>query len=314
MANCRFGAVTLVVTMSRVDLRSIGLTLVLAGTVACTTDGDTRRLTVTGPTPTPTPASRSLVVTDGWSGAPLQAQVTLGAGTQMTDPAGRFDVDASASCLPAKVVAPGYLERSLRCLPGTASLPPAEVTLWPVASEAERAALQIFAFRGRGETLVQSSELILEIQRDLGNVDTVSAAWRRAGAIVAAATRGTTDLRIEPLQEDGALVAPWSSPADCATSPFAFEWLPDVAGFCPGKTIGYFAHVLHVAPSRLDDDRVALRAMLYEMGLRPHALPGVMQATQPSDTLSDFERRTLHMLSLRARRYPHGVSWPDTEF
>ncbi len=66
--------------------------------------------------------------------------------------------------------------------------------------------------------------------------------------------------------------------------------------------------------ARMADERVALRAMLYELGLRPHTLPGLMNATQPADTLSDFERRTLHMLSLRVRRYPLGVAWPDTEF
>ena len=312
MANWPLSGATVVVMRHKNALCSFGWTLVLAGTVACGADGDLRPLPGTGPTPTP--SSLRLVVTDGWNGAPVpQARVTQGAQTVMTDAAGRVEVDASP-CVRTTVVASGFLERSLRCLPAAASHGSAEVTLWPVANDAERTALQTFAFRGRGETLVQPYELILEISPDLTNVDTVSAAWQRAGQTLAEATRRAAGVRLEPLQEDGAIVSPWSSQADCAASIYVFEWQPEVAGFCPGKGIGYFAHVLHAAPSRIDDDRVALRAMLYELGLRPHALQGLMHATQPADTLSDFERRTLHMMSLRTRRYPHGVSWPDTEF
>ena len=178
------------------------------------------------------------------------------------------------------------------------------MTLWPVADEAERSALQVFAFGGRGETLVQPYGLILDIQPDPADVETVTAAWQRAGSRLAAATVGAAEARFQPLVDDGAIVSPWSSPADCASAVSPLEWPTDVSGFCPGKRVGYFAHMLLVAPSRIDDERVALRAMLYELGLRPHALPGLMNATQPADTLSDFERRTLHMMSQRVRRYP----------
>ncbi len=69
-----------------------------------------------------------------------------------------------------------------------------------------------------------------------------------------------------------------------------------------------------MAPSLIADESVALRALLFELGLRPHPLPGLMNISQPANTLSEFETRTLHMMSLRVRRYPQWVSWPDVEF
>lgn len=48
--------------------------------------------------------------------------------------------------------------------------------------------------------------------------------------------------------------------------------------------------------------------------IRISVTDGWTNAPVPADTLSEFERRTLHMLRLRARPYPGGVSWPDTEF
>ncbi|MBL8138775.1 MAG: carboxypeptidase regulatory-like domain-containing protein [Acidobacteria bacterium] len=294
-------------------LWSVGLALALAGTAACGADGDTRPFTVVGPTAS-VPSGR-LTVTNGWTGAPVpQARVTLGAETVLTDAAGQFVVDTSAPCQRTTVVASGYLDRRMNCLPPATRQGPAAVTLWPVADEAERAALQTFAFRGSGQTLVQPFLLEVEIHQDTVDRDAVVAAWQRAGNTVATKTAGTATLRLEPLREDGVLVTPWSSPANCAADTPILGWLVGVAGFCPGASIGYFAHHLHVAPSLIDDESVALRALLFELGLRPHPLPGLMNIAQPADTLSDFETRTLHMMSLRVRRYPQWVAWPDVEY
>jgi hypothetical protein len=293
--------------------RTIGWALAIASTAACGADGDTRPFTVVGPT-APVLSGR-LTVTNGWTGAPVpQARVTLGAETLVTDDAGQFVMDTSAPCQRTTIVAPGYLDRRLNCLPPATTSQRTVVTLWPVADEAERSALQVFAFRGSGQTLVQPYHLEVEIHQDMVNRDAVVAAWQRAGNTVATKTAGTATLRLEPLREDGALVTPWSSPANCAADTPILRWLVGVAGFCPGASIGYFAHHLHVAPSLIDDESVALRALLFELGLRPHPLPGLMNITQPANVLSEFETRTLHMMSLRARRYPQWVSWPDTEF
>lgn len=289
------------------------LMLTIAGTAACGADGDTRPFTLVGPT-APVPSGR-LTVTNGWTAAPVpQALVTIGAETLITDVAGQFAVDPSAPCQRTTIVAPGYLDRRLNCLPPATSSQQTAVTLWPVADEVERSAVQAFVFRGSGQTLVQPFLLEVELHHALANRDAVVAAWRRAGDTVAAKTAGRATLRLEPLREDGALVTPWSSPAECAAGAPMLEWLVGFAGFCPGATIGYFAHQLHVEPSLIADDSVALRALLFELGLRPHPLPGLMNISQPANTLSEFETRTLHMMSLRVRRYPQWVAWPDVEY
>ena len=289
-----------------------------------------RPFTVVGPT-APVLSGR-LTVTDGWTGAPVpQARVTMGVEAVFTDAAGQFTVDTTAPCQRTTIVASGYLDRRLNCLPSAGPTQRTAVTLWPVKDDAERSALQVFAFRGRGEILVQPYALILEMQPDSNAAEAITAAWQGAGATLDAASAGAARVHFQSLVDDGAIVSPWSSPADCASA-IPAAWPTDVSGFCLGRPVGYFAHMLLVAAhravivdsppgagkstlaARMADERVALRAMLYELGLRPHTLPGLMNATQPADTLSDFERRTLHMLSLRVRRYPLGVAWPDTEF
>jgi hypothetical protein len=65
-----------------------------------------------------------------------------------------------------------------------------------------------------------------------------------------------------------------------------------------------------VAPSLVDRPDVALRALLYAFSLRPHQLPGLMNVARPATELSLFEKKTLHMMSLR---WPAPVRWPDME-
>lgn len=295
------------------------LILTIAGTAACGADGDTRPFSVVGPTPAstappPSPAGPTgrLTVTNGWTNAPVaQALVTIGAETVVADAAGQFEVTAAGPCVGARIVAPGYLDRRVNCLPPAASQGRMAVTLWPVENDAERAALREFAFRGFPGIQVQPYAVSLEIASDVANRKAVVEAWQAAGRTIATMTGGAANLRIEPLDEDGAVLKPWSTPADCSPD---FRWTPSLAGFCGGNRVGYFAHVLLVAPEFMADERVALRALLYEQGLRPHALPGLLNATRPADTLSDFEMRTLHMIGLRRRPYPGGVNWPDLEF
>ncbi len=295
-------------------VRAAGVALVVAGTLACDSPGATRPFTVIGPTPapasvgpTPAPGSRQLTVTDGWTGAPVpQARVTIGARTLTTDAAGRFEVPMSTPCLPATIVATGYLERRVL---DVCRVTPA-LALWQVTNDAERAALQAFAFRfGR---LVGPRQADVEVSLDVVNRDAVMTSWRNAGDALAAMTGGKATLRLTNVQDEGAIVAPWSDATDCNHS--WFDWRFSAAGFCWGNAAEYFVYVLRVAPPLIASDYVALRALLYEQGLRPHRLPGLMNESQPADTLSDFEVRTLHMIGLRAKPHPGGVSWPDTEF
>ena len=114
---------------------------------------------------------------------------------------------------------------------------------------------------------------------------------------------------VEMLQ-DGLLVRSMRGVAECDSESSAWA---AVSGICRGRYTGpaypAFISVVLVDGERVLDEAVALRALLYEFGLRPHRAPGLFSLTQPAATLSDFERRALHMTSLRGR-----VSWPDTAF
>lgn len=308
---------------------SFAVALTLAGAIACGPGGDARRpLVILGPTPgaeTPAPAPTPppgppirITVTNGWTNAPVpHARVTMGTDTVVTDQAGQFDVPTPVPCVPATLVADGFLERRVTCLTVASLRGSAPVTLWPIESDEERLALKTLAFDSGA--LVRRGFQQLDIARHVDDRAAVIAAWQRADRQLREVTAGllatTVPTDVEALQ-DGIIVDLWSAPADCTHSG-TVAWWP-VSGFCMGTYRGpaypYFIELVRVAPSQVTSEAVALRALLYNFGLRPHAMAGLLNATRPADTLSDFERRTLHMLRLRERPYPGGVSWPDTEF
>jgi hypothetical protein len=277
--------------------------------------------TAPGGTPAPAPPASPPVrvtVTDGWTGAAVPlARVTMGTDTVVTDQAGQFEVPTPVPCVPATVTADGFLERRVKCLTVTTLRGTAPVTLWPVDSDDERTALKTLAFDNGA--LVRRGFQQLDIARDVDDRAAAIAAWQRADRILRDATAGyfttTVPTNVEALQ-DGVIVDLWSAPADCTHSG-TIAWFA-VSGFCVGTYRGpaypYFISLIRVAPARVTSEAVALRALLYNFGLRPHAVPGLLNSTRPDDTLSLFERRMLHMLTLRERPLPGGLAWPDTEF
>lgn len=309
--------------------RAIGWALAIASTTACGPGGDTRRpFGITGPTPqgdTPVPAPTPppgpairVTVTNGWTNAAVPgARVTMGTDTVVTDQAGQFDVPTPVPCVPTTVVAEGFLERRVTCLTVTTSRGSAPVTLWPVESDEERLALKTLVFDGGA--LIRRGSLQLDVARQVDDRAAAIAAWQHADRQLRDATAGhlatTVPIDVEALQ-DGTIVDLWSSPADCTHSG-TVAWF-SVSGFCMGTYRGpaypYFIELVRVAPSQVTSGAVALRALMYSFGLRPHAAPGLLNATRPADTLSEFERRALRMITLRDRPWPGGISWPDTEF
>lgn len=241
----------------------------------------------------------------------------MGTDTVITDQAGQFEVVPPVPCVPATVTADGFLERRVTCLTVTTSRGTAPVTLWPVDSVEERAALKTLAFDSGA--VIRRGFRQLDIARHVDDRAAVITAWQRADRQLREATAGllatTVPTDVEALQ-DGIIVDLWSAPADCTHSG-TVTWFA-VSGFCMGTYRGpaypYFIELVRVAPSQVTSDAVALRALLYNFGLRPHGMAGLLNATRPTDTMSAFERRTLHMLRLRDRPWPGGVAWPDTEF
>jgi hypothetical protein len=146
---------------------------------------------------------------------------------------------------------------------------------------------------------------------DLARSADALTAWSRATADVAAATDGK--LRV-PLDQPGWTdESYWISIA--ATPPACnhalFTWRYDVAGFCWNTTPTYYVADVTVDPMRIHDVATATRALLYGHGFGPHSMPGLMNRTSPASTLSEFERKTLHMV---ASRWPLTPGWPDDGF
>jgi len=184
------------------------------------------------------------------------------------------------------------------------------VTLWPVENDAERAALEAFAF-SLGQRLPR-----WEATPRVGFVpapDHVVATWQAAARRLNDATTGWFVVTLVPgpdINGEGVIVSPFTTLADCNHG--WYPWRYEAAGFCMQSGEEYFVAVARTDPARIATEGMALRVLLYSYGLRPHPLPGVLNATRPDDTLSDFELRTLHMIGLRARAAP--LWWPDTEF
>jgi hypothetical protein len=270
----------------------------------------------TTPTPVPPPggpaAGARVIVTavDGWTNRPAAGvQVVIGADTFVGNDDGRVEVPLA--CEPARVVAPGFLERRVACLSGAIAQGRRPVTLWAVDSDAEREALRAFAFRG--DVLVPPGWTQVDILTAAEIRPEAEAVWQRAAHQLREISSGRfawqIPVRVEELQ-DGLLVRSVSSVAECDSESGAWA---EISGVCRGRYTGpaypAFISLMLVDGERVLDEAVALRALLYEFGLRPHREPGLFGLTQPAAELSAFERRALHMMSLRGR-----VSWPDTEF
>jgi hypothetical protein len=96
-------------------------------------------------------------------------------------------------------------------------------------------------------------------------------------------------------------------PLSCSEVP---PWPYEIGGFCVKYDPSvYSLDRLRIAPERLADSQTALRALLSAVGIKAHALPGLMNAARPEAAFSDFERKTLGMVGLRLRT----VTWPDDD-
>jgi hypothetical protein len=261
-----------------------------------------------GTPPAPATHRTTLTIRDGWTEAPVGgAQVVLNDVDYVTDAAGQVEV--RLPCTSATITAAGYLERRLTCRLDTFPLRSPALTLWPVANDAEREATQSAAFPNNRLSFGQPTYLEVDFDDDLPNIDGVNATWANAARRISELTSGRVVVPIGTLGSDeGFIVAEARNPPGCTHS--WFTWSFAVSGFCWDQTSGYFILRLTVASVLLQRDDVALRALLYGWGLRPHPLPGLMNETRPSSVLSDFELKTIHMASLRGTA---PVGWPDTE-
>jgi hypothetical protein len=248
---------------------------------------------------------QTVTVTDGWTGAPVpNARVSVNGTDYLTADDGTFPLTIFAgTCVALDITAVRFLHR--RTCARTS------VTLWPIADDAEMAATRDAAFPFSDRMFNQSLDEPVVFVGGLESRPEVTAAWTAAAGELASVTNNKLHVRFARKVDpggDGFLVSIAPTPPSCRHS--WFTWQFSVAGFCWDPTPEYFVQNITVAPSLVDRPDVALRALLYSFSLRQHQGPGLMNVTRPGTELSLFEKKTLHMMSLR---WPAAVKWPDLE-
>ena len=288
--------------------RLLVIFLVLGGAPACHDPSPgSRTLPIVGPSPTP-PAGRAVVeVVDGWTGAPVAGtRITLAASTHVTDAQGRAELPLA--CERATFAAEGFLERRVNCLVGAVLEGRTPVTLWPVANDEERRALRQSLFiADRFSLATGDSGMVVGFADTIRDRAEVESVFQAAAARIGDLTGGRVRVPIgwPPSGGDGYVVSEAAAPP-CASR--WFTWTFAVAGFCWEPTPEYFVEEVTVDATRITRRDVALRVLLYGWGMRQHDAPGLLNATAPAADLSEFERRSLHMASLR-----RAIVWPDYE-
>lgn len=255
----------------------------------------------------PPVTTQRVSIIDGWTGATVpNVRVRIRDIDVVADGAGHVVLEVS--CAPATFSAPGFLERRVRCLLNTVGGGNA-VTLWPVSDDREAEATRRAAF-GAGMTAVLPESMPTYLSTELQAPD-VLPTWQAAAAEVRRLTRNrwltvrNGGLGVPSDGEDAYIVAP-TEPSRCDQSGWSVPFAQ--FGFCMVWGPGYWQTTLRVQESRLTAPDVALRALLVASGARNHDLPGILNTQQPSGTVSEFERKTLHMIGLRGR-----IGWPDDE-
>jgi hypothetical protein len=253
--------------------------------------------------PVVTPVS----VIDGWTGTPVS---DVRGQSHNAESEGSGEVLLPVACAPATFVAPGYLERRVRCLQNTVA-GGKPVTLWPVRDERESLETMHAVFEG-GMATGTPSEMPTYLTPEL-QAPHIRPTWDAAAAELRRLT-GDRWLTLRngapgaPYTEDAYIVASTAGPSAC-DHPWYRDRVPfDRFGFCLGLAPGYFQVTLRVAEWRLTAPDVVLRTLLFASGAREHQMPGLLSTHQPAAELSEFERKTLHMVGLRGR-----IGWPDDE-
>lgn len=241
-------------------------------------------------------------MTNGWTGSPVVAARVSGNGIDaMTDGAGRIFLPDSPGCVAVTILAAGFLERR--------TCAAASLTLWPVESEAEAVATRAAAFYGeRRRRYPYGFELILGpgLAERPGAVEV----WTRAAAEVQLRTGNTIQFHIvkQPSGDDGYVVSLAGPSPSCRHGWFTWSFVP--AGFCWAATEDYFVQNITVADELVTRPDVALRALAWGSALRQHSFPGLLNEASPASEFSQFELKTMRMLTLRSGT--DGV-WPDSD-
>ena len=246
------------------------------------------------------PVETTFTVSNGWTREPVAGARVSANDTQLvTDSAGQVRLMKGERCVTVEVVASGFLERRTCAM--------SEITLWPVADAAEREATRLAAFSnsiryGGG----WNGPVQVMLSPELRLREDVVQTWRGAANEIRQLTLGRYNfLFVAETPDPGYIIAEASSPPVCD---FRLQWPLETSGFCT-EYADYSFLIFHVVAARLTDGSVALRALLTSpVGMGSHPAPGLLNSGRPDQNLSEFERKTLHMIGLRKGV---DVQWPD---
>jgi hypothetical protein len=262
------------------------------------------------PPPPPLPQARTLSVVSGWDqSAVAGAQVRVNDTMLTTDAQGQF---VCSETVPAEaeidVDAPGFFPHRTRLF----GVPPTNlILLWPVAGDAEAAAIRAMAFSPSTGGQFRLSRLgwgayylVLLTAGDPRTPSEISGDWIREYEEIAELTglplsiSFTTRADMEEFQEEVIVVFDGTE-----------ETCRDPWGFCPfwNSSFPYFSRPVRIV-SALANRRDVIRRVLVSGLLNPNPLPGLLNRSTPAADLSLLEKQTLRMQSLR----PQGTRWPDT--
>ena len=243
-------------------------------------------------------------IIDGWSQLPVGGAAVTANGTQaLSDEAGQVQLPVlSSGCVVIDVKATGFLDRRT-CGSSTAT----QIALWPVANADEEEATRKMVFvNDRIDGGFWTGPTQIALGPELAARADVAHTWEVAADTIETLTGGRIRFQwVGSVPEDGLVIEAASTPPSCSVAP---PWPYEIGGFCVKYDPNvYFLDRLRVAPERLVDPATALRALLTEVGIKSHTLPGLMNAIRPEAGVSNFERKTLGMIGLRRRT----VTWPD---
>lgn len=264
--------------------------LLLAG---CDQRGETLR-TPAGPGPL---APNRIRIVSGADLKPVaDALVTLDSRQYRSDQAGYVDADLPVnpvSALPIDIDAPGFLPRRTMTRAGD------DVTLWPVADEAEAAAVRAMVY----ERPAPFGPVLRPLSQGPFYVSLLDHAGVEYDRWVAEASSLAQEIDIpfkveSQFQYDSnEITVRVVTATTCTVVP---AW-----GFCPGappyKTIEVQASVAN--------DPKTIRRVMASALLGPNPLPGFMNAEAPAADLTAFELQTIRMILQR----PRPNRWPDTD-
>lgn len=184
------------------------------------------------------------------------------------------------------------------------------IALWPVANDAEAAAIQSMVFvRTLGELSMWRPNwpayqlaLLVEGPRTLSEV---SSDWSREYNEIGALTGLPLSISFTPRGfttdefENEVIVAFDGTEESCR----------DPWGFCAfgSPSLPYFSRPYRIVRTRADQPDV-IRRVLASVLLFANPLPGLLNKSEPATELSLLEKQTLRMQAIRSP----GTRWPDT--